>query len=136
MKPLKLVIDTNVWISFFINNKFVELTELILNQNHTVFTSFQLKFELETVLMRPKFSKYLKKSISEYTTLHNNLTETKVIIPSYTNSPDPDDNFLFDLAIQHNGDFIVTGDKLLLNFKHKENFKIITLKTFKELGKN
>ncbi len=37
----------------------------------------------------------------------------------YGISPDPEDNYLFDLAVQNNCSFIVSNDIELLNFKLK-----------------
>ena len=52
-------------------------------------------------------------------------------IPTFTQSPDPKDNFLFDLAIQTNSDILVTQEKALLNFENSP-VKIHDLKWFKE----
>jgi predicted nucleic acid-binding protein len=49
----------------------------------------------------------------------------------FTNSPDPKDNFLFDLAIQTNSTVIVTKEKALLNFKESP-IPIQDIKWFKE----
>ncbi len=47
------------------------------------------------------------------------------------NSPDPKDNFLFDLAIQTNSDVIVTKEKALLSFGNSP-VAIHDIKWFKE----
>ena len=53
------------------------------------------------------------------------------IIDTFTQGPDPKDNFLFDLAIQTNSEILVTQEKVLLNFENSP-VKIHDLKWFKE----
>ena len=53
------------------------------------------------------------------------------ITPTFTQSPDPKYNFLFDLAIQTNSEILVTQEKALLNFENSP-VKIHDLKWFKE----
>ena len=59
------------------------------------------------------------------------LTTFVETIPIYTHSPDPKDNFLFDLAIQTNSEVIVTKEKALLNFAASP-VAIHDIKWFKE----
>ena len=53
------------------------------------------------------------------------------IIPIFSNSPDPKDNFLFDLALQTQSEVIVTKEKVLLNFIESP-IAINDIKWFKE----
>ena len=43
---------------------------------------------------------------------------------------DPDDNFLLNLAIDGNADYLITGDKGLLILEKINNTKIITIADF------
>ena len=52
-------------------------------------------------------------------------------IPIFSNSPDPKDNFLFDLALQTDSEVIVTKEKALLNFTESP-LPIHDIKWFKE----
>ena len=51
--------------------------------------------------------------------------------PSFNNSPDPKDNFLFDLALQTQSEAIVTKEKALLEFSNSP-VDIHDIKWFKE----
>jgi len=51
----------------------------------------------------------------------------------FADSPDPDDNYLFDLALQHQADYLVTGDKKLLAMDSVDDVRIISLRTFEDL---
>ena len=57
---MKVIIDTNIWISFIISAKLDELVHLIIDNDITVYTATALEDELTEVLGRKKFIKYLK----------------------------------------------------------------------------
>lgn len=98
-----------------------------------VLTSEVLIKELNEVLNRPKFAKYLNSPPQEYLQLHLQLCILKDIEPFFIDCSDPKDNFLFDLAIQEKATYLVTGDKKLFEVKEIQGLKIITLLEFKEL---
>ncbi len=126
----KFVLDTNIWVSFFIKAKFDALVTIILDNDLSVYTSQTLIDELTEVLSRKKFAKYLTLPIQEYVAFHSSLTiliETEAL---YQSSPDPKDNFLFDLAFKTNCEALVTGDKKLLELDSIDNVAIITLSDF------
>ncbi|UTA66331.1 putative toxin-antitoxin system toxin component, PIN family [Emticicia sp. 21SJ11W-3] len=130
---LKVIFDTNIWVSYFIGKKTTELTELILDFDLEVITSNTLILELSDVLQRPKIKKYLHRSKEEYLQIHIQLSLLKDVQPIYNNSPDPKDNFLFDLAIQEKANYLVTGDKKLFEVPPIKELIIITLSDFKNL---
>jgi len=51
----------------------------------------------------------------------------------FADSPDPKDNYLFDLALQHEADYLITGDKKLLAMESVDDVRIIFLRTFEAL---
>lgn len=55
--PLKVVIDTNIWVSYFINARTDYLVKWIIDHDIAVYTSDYLAREIEEVLNRPKFKK-------------------------------------------------------------------------------
>lgn len=59
------------------------------------------------------------------------LSERVNTIPVFKNSPDPKDNFLFDLALQTGSEVIVSQEKALLTFAESP-VAIHDLKWFKE----
>ena len=52
---LKVVIDTNILVSYFINARTDYMTKWIIDHDVTVYTSGHLANEIEEVLNRPKF---------------------------------------------------------------------------------
>lgn len=133
MRPEKIVLDTNIWVSYFIKARFDDLVNLIVDNELIVLTSVELIIELREVLGRKKFAKYLSLPVERYVDFHRELVEEVRVRPLYTASPDPKDNFLFDLVLQKQAGHLVTGDKKLLALKQVKNVDIISLTAFKAL---
>lgn len=113
----KVVLDTNIWITYFIKGKEPELLKLIFNNDLEVFTSKELQNELQEVLSRSKFKKYLNAPIEKYIAFHRKVA-TKINASKIIDFiPDPKDNFLFDLAVAADAGYVITGDKILLSLK-------------------
>ena len=55
---LRVVIDTNIWISFLIGKSLTGLSQAIISSQIIVLFSDDLFCELIEVLNRPKFKKY------------------------------------------------------------------------------
>jgi predicted nucleic acid-binding protein len=89
---------------------------------------------LEDVLNRAKIKKYIHIPVSELIDFHRGLCIFHKTKPIYIGSPDPKDNFLFDLATQTHSKYVVTGDKIMLKQKSPA-FKFITKLQFERLVK-
>jgi len=113
MKIQKVVFDTNIWVSYIIKARLTDLTRLILDNDLTIYRSEKLTQELTEVISRKKFSGYLSLPIIHYISFYKSLTKNIKPKIVYGNSPDPNDNFLFELAIAAKATHIVTGDKIL-----------------------
>lgn len=124
--PYKLVIDTNIWISYFINARTDYLVSWIMDHPVEVYTSVELADEIKEVLSRPKFKKQLSFPIKDFINLHNEICTIQKIIRHYNLAPDPDDNFLFDLCRKADADFLITSDKKLLSHVPSFSLEIIT----------
>ena len=57
-KNLRLVIDTNLWISFIISKKFSEIEGLLFSTKSRILFSAELIEELEVTIQKPKLKKY------------------------------------------------------------------------------
>jgi predicted nucleic acid-binding protein len=60
------------------------------------------------------------------------LSFSKIIVPveKVSVAIDPDDNKVLEAALEANADFIVSGDKHLLNLKEFKGVRILTAKEF------
>jgi len=131
MKKNSFVLDTNIWISAIITNSEVKLQDFILENKLTIYICPEMILELEDVLKRTKFKKYLNKSIPEYILLIESLCLNKTSPKHYDKAPDKDDNYLYDVCINTKS-ILVTGDKLLLNYISNPPVLTITRNVFFE----
>ena len=127
----RVIIDTNLWISFLITNNLNILSELFLFERFQIIFSDELFNEFLDVARRPKFKKYFdEKSVQ---LLIENISEKLEFIEvasAITICRDLKDNFILALSIDGNADYIVTGDKDLLSLNGFKGKKIITINEF------
>jgi putative PIN family toxin of toxin-antitoxin system len=126
-----VVLDTNIWVSYIISGNLRELSAQILTYQLQVFVCKDLSDELEDVLYRQKIKKLLTSPVSDYLRFIQKLTTNLDIRPIFKGAPDPQDNFLFDLALQSKSSFLVTGDKRLFAVSVL-SLSILTLSDFKK----
>ena len=128
----RTVFDTNIWISYFVNSRHKELEAMKVTNGVSFLRSLQSTAELKEVLSRQKFRKY-GIDVDFAIMLYKDLTEFYRTKKEFTDCPDPKDNFLFDLAIQGNAKYLVSGDKGVLETPvANKTLKVTTLTAFKE----
>ena len=114
-KKLKIILDTNVLISFLISKELNFLDELFFSTNVKLLFSKESLHELFEVIERPKISKYFT-SIKQ-DSLFNQLNQVSLLIDTKSKinvCRDPNDDFLLILAKDGKADYLITGDKDLL----------------------
>ena len=127
MDNKKVVLDTNLWISFLISKRLDAIDELLLRGKITLLFSTELIEEFINVSSRPKFKKYFEKEdILKLLSFFNIYGKLIRINTSVKICRDFKDNFLLNLAIDGKADFLVTGDVDLLSIKEIENIPILT----------
>ena len=131
---VRVVIDTNIWISFLIGKTLSGLSEAIMNDKIKILFSEELSNELVEVLQRPKFKKYFsQEDIAELISLLRFKTEQIEITEHFTDCRDPKDNFFLDLCVSGNADYLITGDDDLLVLNPFRSVKIINYHLFREI---
>lgn len=128
----KTVFDTNIWVSYFIKGKFNELIDFIESKNVTFYRCVELLIELQSVLMRKKFRKYLTLPIEDYINFFVSLTQSIIINKKFDDCRDAKDNYLFDLAAQSKAKFLVSGDRDILSVSIPLPFMVMNLTDFKK----
>ncbi|MEA2081386.1 MAG: putative toxin-antitoxin system toxin component, PIN family [Elusimicrobiota bacterium] len=138
---LKVVIDTNQFVSAVISRKGASAQLLKAWQNclYTLVTSKKIIKEIKRVFEYPHIAKkyHLKK---KDTTLLISLVEHEAAVLSdslHLNviKDDPDDNKFLACAVEANANYIVSGDKHLLNLRHYKNISVVTVRKFLEILK-
>ena len=75
-KASRIIIDTNVWISFLIGKELQNLKDLILNDKVKIILTDQLINEIKVVTSRDKLKKYFNQDkITELISLLDILTD-------------------------------------------------------------
>lgn len=129
--PIKIIIDTNLWVSFVLKNLQSPLRTLLDNENIEIITSDMLTKELFGVLHRPKFkSKILPETITIFEEYYNLFTLNIEVISIVTSCRDLKDNYLLALAQDAEADYLLTGDADLLELNQFGKTHIIKITEF------
>ncbi len=133
---MKIVIDTNDFISALIGKKHREKLKTVLaTPTIELFADDNLLNELTEVAHREKFRKYVTPAeVALF--LEGIKTRLTIITPTtvVTDSPDPDDNYLLSLALDAQVEYVITGDKNHLPaLSPYRGIQIIRLNTFLEI---
>ena len=128
----KIIIDTNLWISFLLTNQFSFIDKLLAKKKVKLVFSGELLAEFLEVVKRPKLSKYFKtEDLEKLIEIINQYAEFYTVNSTVEICRDKKDNFLLALAKESKANFLITGDKDLLVIKKFELTEIITIAEFK-----
>lgn len=130
---VRVVLDTNVWISALnFGGKPAEILKLAVQKQIRLYSSQTLFAELVGVL-RKKFS-YSDGRVENLETLFKKrvkFREPKITLNVI--KTDPADNRVLECALEVEADFIVSGDKDLLDIGSYKDIKIVKPTEFLEL---
>ncbi len=132
-RKLRVILDTNLWISFLITKALSKLDRPIQQRKIRLLFSEEALSEFLDVATRPEFEKYFAHSdiveIFEYMDQYGSIIKVKSKINLCR---DTKDNFWLELAKDSKADYLVTGDKDLLIIEKFGKTKILTFKDFIE----
>lgn len=132
-KQSRVIVDTNIWISFLVGKEVHNLKDLIVNEKVKIIISEQLIRELKLVTSRTKLKKYFEEDkVSDLLSLLDIIAEKIRIRKIDPICRDPKDDFLLALAKESKANYLITGDKDLLHIKIYGRTKIVTAREFKE----
>ncbi len=129
---LKVVIDTNVFISAFYlpESRPAEVVLLARRKRILNFISPQILQEIERIIKKKLLWDNAKPQSA--VRLIRNFSETVRPQEHLTVIADDPDNRILECALEAQADFIVSGDKHLLNEKNYQRVKIVTPAQFLE----
>ena len=131
---LRVIVDTNCWISFLIGKRLSVLVDLLSNEVIQLVICDELLDELREVTSRPKFKKYFPKnkvdSLVEFMQLIGEHFEPRQQVLLCR---DAADDYLLALAIEAKAHYLVTGDEDLLILRKIETCHIVDAKTFVQI---
>ena len=131
---LSVVFDTNILISaLFFHGKQRQILEHAISQDINLIISEPILEELSEVLSRHKFA--IKKELI-YITVSEIIEISKIVYPKNlidVIKVDPDDNRILECALEGRADYIISGNKHLLDLEIYEGIKIINTVKFIEI---
>lgn len=128
---MRLILDTNLWISFLISSKYERLDELLFNQESKLLFSRELLEEFVAVAKRSKLRKYISgDELEDVLETIDEVAEFVVVTSDISECRDPKDNFLLSLAVDGKADYLLTGDKDLLVLEKIGMTEIKTISEF------
>lgn len=133
-KNVKVIFDTNVWISFLIGKRLSFIKNYIADGQIIIVITQQLLTEIKEVTSRERLEKYFpQESVNELIELLETIAERIEIRPTHFINRDPKDNFLLDLIDFSKADYLVTGDKDLLEHNPFKTATILTPANFEKI---
>ena len=135
-KKHRIIIDTNLWISFLLTKKFSFLDNLLGTGNVKLVFSNELLSEFLDVVRRPKLQGYFTEENLRMLLSIMYRYAYFVEVSSHLNEcRDEKDNFLLSLAKTSSAHYLITGDNDLLVLKKFCKTKIITMAEYKKVSK-
>ena len=136
MKSKRIILDTNLWISFLISKKFTDLDNLIKTEKVVLIFSNELLEEFIEVAKRPVIKKFFpKKDVEKLLDIFDQFADLIHVTSNLDLCRDEKDNFSLNLSVDGNADYLVTGDKDLLVLKKIKKTKILTYRELVEIIK-
>ena len=136
-KPLKLIVDTNLWVSFIISNKLNLLDPLLIAGDARLLFSVELLAEIQETIGKPRLKKFFgANALEQMLSVFEPFIDLVNVESIVTVCRDPRDNFLLALAKDGKADYLLTGDNDLLVIKKFRKTKITTIANFIESIKN
>ena len=131
-KVKRFVIDVNTFITIFINRETEWLLQYVIQNKIELFVDSYLMDELLRVLDYPRIKRRLPLDKNIYANFVLMISTPIVATVFHVNSPDKEDNYLYDIALTAHAKLLVTGEKALLKWTSSP-VETINLTTFKEL---
>jgi putative PIN family toxin of toxin-antitoxin system len=132
---MRIVLDSNIWISFAIGKRLHELEYVFKQPEIYIYTCHQLLLEVSTTLQKPKLQKYISLERSNVLLKYMSTCTMAIINVQTARCRDSKDNFLLSLAQTVQADFLVTGDNDLLVLERHSDTIIISFNDFISLIK-
>jgi putative PIN family toxin of toxin-antitoxin system len=130
-KPDRVIIDTNLWISFLLTRDFKKLDEKIVAGKVKVLFSLELIEEFLTVVDRPRLKKYFNLTdVEQLIEIFDSYGEIIEVKSKVNLCRDIKDNFILALAKDSKASHLITGDQDLLVLKEFEGTNIITISEY------
>lgn len=134
----KVIIDTNLWISFLIGHQTQVVRCLLTDSRFDVYVCPQLLEEIRDVAKRDKIRKHVTPFDLEdlMAIIYAFCKQATITVEASTSAiRDPKDLYLLSLADTIGADYIVSGDADLTDIGQYKNTHIVKLADFRQMMK-
>lgn len=110
---MKILFDSNLWISFMIGKRLSSLADVLCRHDVEVYVSEQQLDEIRTVIAREKFDRLISAETRFYffEMVYDVCFITDITVEAKSDIRDPKDLYLLSMAESVPVDYIVSGDK-------------------------
>ena len=124
---MRILFDTNLWISFMIGRRLASLREVLYRHDVEVYVSEQELDEIRNVIERPKFDKLISQETRYYffEMVYDVCLFTDITVDAISPIRDPKDLYLLSMAESVPVDYIVSGDSDLTDLGQHNGIPII-----------
>jgi len=124
---MKVLFDTNLWISFMIGKRLSTLTDVLCRSDVEVYVSEQLLNEIRAVIARPKFDHLISTETryNFFEMVYNVCHMSNINVEAVTPIRDIKDVYLLSMAESVPVDYIVSGDKDLTDLREHAGIPIL-----------
>ena len=124
---MKILFDTNLWISFMIGKHLSTLADVLYRSDVEVYVSEQLLNEIRTVIARPKFDHLISTETryNFFEMVYNVCHMTNINVEAISPIRDIKDIYLLSMAESVPVDYIVSGDKDLTDLHEHAGIPIL-----------
>lgn len=133
---MKVIIDTNLWISFLIGHQTQLVRQMLTDLRFDVYVCARLIEEIRDVASRDKICKHLGSTdLDDLLAIINAFCQFSIIDADVapTAVRDPKDIYLLALSDTIGADYIVSGDADLTDLGQYHKTSIMTLADFKAM---
>lgn len=129
---MKILFDTNLWISFMIGKRLSSLADVLCRHDVEIYISEQQLDEIRRVIARPKFDKLISVETRYYflEMVYDVCFTTDITVEAHSDIRDPKDLYLLSMAESVPVDYIVSGDHDLTDLKEHAGIPILTYNEF------
>jgi len=124
---MKILFDTNLWISFMIGRRLASLRDVLDRHDVEVYMSEQELEEIRTVIERTKFDNLISQETRYYffEMVYDVCLFTDITVEAVSAIRDPKDLYLLSMAESVPVDYIVSGDGDLTDLEVHNGIPII-----------
>lgn len=137
-RRFRIIIDTNVWVSYLLwpSDLITSAVRLALHHGDILASEATLD-ELSATLLKPKFNRYLSdEARHSFCADVAHISSLVTIGDPVTDCRDPRDNMFLEVAASGNVDIIITGDNDLLTLHPWRGVLVLTPRQFIELARS